>query len=312
MTAILTPSHPGRFLKEDVLLELGINLTEAATQLGVSRVTLSRIVNGQSAISTDMAIRLEIWLKGISAEDWLHKQTEYDLWQERQKSRPEIRSVEGRQIIIKELKETLADEKSNADFRISSKAERAIASVIGLKLKEARQLCEHNVDQASQLLGISTKDLKYFEKGFGIEYFPLQIIKRSAEIYFVSVDWLFGLVEDDWELAPEVRITRDYMSIIEKLRIESDERMNRKLIRMNNKVLAIAKSVTTMVKAYKEIDVAFMRFRDLNPRFKQMQGGNILLEKTKQAVEDGKTAICLLVRHKLLPSSELVSLHDTK
>jgi hypothetical protein len=76
--------------------------------------------------------------------------------------------------------------------------------------------------------------------------------------------------------------------------------------------LAIAKTVTTMVKAYKEIDVAFRRFRDLNPGFKQMQGGQILFEKTKQAIEDGKTATCLLVRHKLLPLSELVSQDDTK
>lgn len=86
--AMFNPPHPGSILKEDVLPELGLGVTEAAAQLGVSRVALSRVVNGKAAISADMAIRLEAWTTGPTAETWVKMQAEYDLWQARQKPKP--------------------------------------------------------------------------------------------------------------------------------------------------------------------------------------------------------------------------------
>ena len=59
---MFNPPHPGSILKEDLLPELGIGVTEAAIQLGVSRVALSRVINGRAAISADMALRLEAWM----------------------------------------------------------------------------------------------------------------------------------------------------------------------------------------------------------------------------------------------------------
>ncbi|RIZ69256.1 MAG: addiction module antidote protein, HigA family [Methylococcales bacterium] len=57
--SMYNPPHPGSILKEDILPELDISITEAASQLGVSRVALSRVINGKAAISAEMAIRLE-------------------------------------------------------------------------------------------------------------------------------------------------------------------------------------------------------------------------------------------------------------
>ena len=91
---MFNPPHPGSILKEDVLPELGISITEAAIQLGVSRITLSRVVNGRAGISADMAIRLEAWMNGPTAETWVRMQAEYDLWQARQKPRPTIIPIE--------------------------------------------------------------------------------------------------------------------------------------------------------------------------------------------------------------------------
>ena len=84
------PPHPGSILLEDVLPELGLSVTEAARHLGVSRVTLSRLLHGKAGLSPDMALRLEAWLAGPSAESWLGMQTQYDLWQARQQPRPPI------------------------------------------------------------------------------------------------------------------------------------------------------------------------------------------------------------------------------
>lgn len=89
------PPHPALIIKEDILPELGLSVTEAAKQLGVNRVTLSRLLNGKSSITADMALRLSLWLGKDSPtpESWLHQQANYDLWLARQKPQPAILSL---------------------------------------------------------------------------------------------------------------------------------------------------------------------------------------------------------------------------
>ena len=80
------PPHPGEVLRELCLVPLGLSVTRAAEALGVSRKTLSALLNGRTGISPEMAIRLSIAFD-TSAESWLNQQTQYDLWQARQKRR---------------------------------------------------------------------------------------------------------------------------------------------------------------------------------------------------------------------------------
>lgn len=84
------PPHPGEILKDTVLAE--ISVTEFAQRLEVSRVALSRVVNGRAAVSAEMAIRLAAALGG-SAESWLSMQSAYDLWQASKKRRPKIAPI---------------------------------------------------------------------------------------------------------------------------------------------------------------------------------------------------------------------------
>jgi addiction module HigA family antidote len=76
------PPHPGRSVKMNCLDALDLSVTEAAKVLGVARHTLSRVINGQAGISSEMAIRLEKagW---SNAEFWLRRQAAYDLSQAR-------------------------------------------------------------------------------------------------------------------------------------------------------------------------------------------------------------------------------------
>lgn len=76
------PPHPGRSIKENCLEPLGLTVTDAAKVLGVARHTLSRILNGHTDVSPEMAIRLEKagW---SNAEFWLRRQTAYNLMQAR-------------------------------------------------------------------------------------------------------------------------------------------------------------------------------------------------------------------------------------
>ena len=73
------PPHPGEIIKELCLEPLGLSVTDAAKALGVSRKTLSSIVNSRAGISPEMAMRLSIAFD-TTAESWLNQQVQYDLW----------------------------------------------------------------------------------------------------------------------------------------------------------------------------------------------------------------------------------------
>ena len=94
MGRMFNPPHPGESLKEDILPALGLTVTEAAHQLGVTRTALSRVLNGRAGISPEMARRIEAWLgndRGGRADLWLGMQLDYDLWQAEQKPAPKVK-----------------------------------------------------------------------------------------------------------------------------------------------------------------------------------------------------------------------------
>jgi addiction module HigA family antidote len=76
---MLNPPHPGEHLREDVLAPLGLTVTATAKALGISRKTLSEIVNGKSPITPDIAVRLERAFLTPPADMWLRLQAAYDL-----------------------------------------------------------------------------------------------------------------------------------------------------------------------------------------------------------------------------------------
>jgi addiction module HigA family antidote len=73
------PPHPGEVLRELCLKPLGLTVTKAAEALGVSRKTLSGILNGRAGISPEMAVRLSLAFE-TTAESWMNQQVQYDLW----------------------------------------------------------------------------------------------------------------------------------------------------------------------------------------------------------------------------------------
>ena len=84
-----SPPHPGIMLRQEVLEPLSLSVSDAARRLGMSRVALSRLLNGHSGISADLAIRLE--LASVStARFWLALQMNYDLAKARSHSQPPV------------------------------------------------------------------------------------------------------------------------------------------------------------------------------------------------------------------------------
>jgi addiction module HigA family antidote len=88
------PPHPGEILQDTILGQEGggMTVTKFATRLGVSRVALSRVINGRAAVSAELAIRLAAALGG-SAESWLRMQLAYDLAKAQKNRRPKIQPL---------------------------------------------------------------------------------------------------------------------------------------------------------------------------------------------------------------------------
>jgi addiction module HigA family antidote len=83
------PAHPGEVLRDGVFDGTSITVTDFANRIGVTRLTLSNLLNKRSGVSAMMALRLQAALGG-TAESWLHMQANYDLWQAQQKMLPRI------------------------------------------------------------------------------------------------------------------------------------------------------------------------------------------------------------------------------
>lgn len=88
MTGYRKPTHPGEILREDVIIPLGLTVTEAAKRLGVTRKTLSALINCKASLSPEMAVRVGKATK-TSPESWLYMQAKLDLWLVEQKP-PEV------------------------------------------------------------------------------------------------------------------------------------------------------------------------------------------------------------------------------
>ena len=80
------PPHPGLIVRELCLQPLGLSVSEAAQALGVSRKSLSQLLNGRSGVSAEMAMRLSLAF-GASPQSWLNHQTQFDLWKIRSRRR---------------------------------------------------------------------------------------------------------------------------------------------------------------------------------------------------------------------------------
>jgi addiction module HigA family antidote len=90
MSRMHNPAHPGEVLRE--FLPADMSVTEAAQRLGISRVMLSRVLNGRSSMSADMAIRVGL-LTRTTPDTWLSNQMQWDLWQSSRKPKPKVQPL---------------------------------------------------------------------------------------------------------------------------------------------------------------------------------------------------------------------------
>lgn len=92
MTRMFNPPHPGEVLKDGVFSDGAVTVTDAAAALGVTRVALSRVLNGKAGISAAMAVRLGKWL-GTGPETWIAMQGQHDLWKAEQLLKRQVAKI---------------------------------------------------------------------------------------------------------------------------------------------------------------------------------------------------------------------------
>ena len=92
MTRMHNPPHPGDVLKDGVFADNLVSVTDAAAALGVTRVSLSRVLNGKAGVSAEMAVRLGKWL-GTGPEVWINMQAQYELWKAEQALKTMVRKI---------------------------------------------------------------------------------------------------------------------------------------------------------------------------------------------------------------------------
>jgi len=80
MSNMHNPLHPGEIVRDILIDGAGLSVTDAADHLGVSRTTLSRLLNGRIGISPEMAIRLSKLLENTNTLLWMNLQRDYDIW----------------------------------------------------------------------------------------------------------------------------------------------------------------------------------------------------------------------------------------
>ena len=84
------PAHPGELLRDWIPEQMTV--TDAAEQLGVSRVRLQSLLNGKTGVTADLALRLAAWL-GTTPEVWIFTQAAWDLWQAKQRGLPDVKPL---------------------------------------------------------------------------------------------------------------------------------------------------------------------------------------------------------------------------
>ncbi|MDD5033281.1 MAG: hypothetical protein PHE55_00870 [Methylococcaceae bacterium] len=173
---------------------------------------------------------------------------------------------------------------------------RKVTQKICRRLREARsEICGFNPDEGAHLLGVTRDELTAIEQS--VEDAPAPwVVLRAAERYAVSIDWLYGLSPDDWELCLEARRERDvYVSLVRQHMEGLAETVNESR-KLHNKISACVLAVETLPAGVESIKVALDRFMELNPEFQDMAAGSPLLSSVERAQLAAQVAMSAMRR----------------
>jgi transcriptional regulator with XRE-family HTH domain len=202
-------------------------------------------------------------------------------------------------------------EKNGSYLNLSNKVDREeinVLATVAARLKEARELNGFTRQQAAAELGISLSELRQYEDGFDIDCIPLSIIKKTAELYNISVNFLFGIVDEHEDGDTEAIEHHNFMAAYERICFEDREFIG-KMIQKAIPVQETWKLVTAIL----NIEAAASRFWKLNPGADtNMRGGGNILNRINEALSIAEGATVRLVKAEFLPMESLKHFKKTK
>ncbi len=170
-----------------------------------------------------------------------------------------------------------------------------VVKIVGQRLTEARELTGLKQWEAAARIGITKAKLAAFEAPADRESLPLWVIRRAAEVYEVSIDYLFGAM-DDWEVGARMTMERQVSAWMfrefDQARLEQMDWLRR----MHDRMECLGQTVATVSAAQREAHAALERFAELNPEFEDMKAGAKLVSTVERAKEAAESAALALRR----------------
>lgn len=171
---------------------------------------------------------------------------------------------------------------------------------IGERMRQARELCNLSQSAAAKRLGYANPSkLSKVEAATDTNSVPLWLIRKAAEVYEVSVDFLFGFT-DDWEVGARMTQEREVSAWLAKALSDGRERDLLALKQLNDRLSVLRDAVAVGIAMMKEADAALERFSALNPEFAEdMRGSNRLVNAVKNAAAAAQQSGAKLAKLKL-------------
>lgn len=180
---------------------------------------------------------------------------------------------------------------------MTAKSEQAvIVKTIGSRLRKARELCNLSQSVAAKRLGYTNPSkLSKVEGATDTNSVPLWLIVKAAQIYEVSIDYLFG-ASDDWEIGSRMSQERDVSQWVFDAWEKARQRDMDVLKRLHNKVDAMAAAIAETMESAENADAAMRRFAEVNPEFQDMRAGARLLSSIERVSDSAKNAKAKMTR----------------
>jgi len=183
---------------------------------------------------------------------------------------------------------------------MTRKEQAAMVRTIGERMRQARELCNLSQSAAAKRLGYANPSkLSKVEAATDTNSVPLWLIRKAAEVYEVSVDFLFGFT-DDWEVGARMTQEREVSAWLAKALSDARERDLVALKQLNDRLTVLRDAVAIGIAMNREADAALERFIQLNPEFAEdMRGSNRLVSAVKNAVAAAHQSGAKLAKLKL-------------
>lgn len=183
---------------------------------------------------------------------------------------------------------------------MARKEQAAMVRTIGERMRQARELCNLSQSAAAKRLGYANPSkLSKVEAATDTNSVPLWLIRKAAEVYEVSVDFLFGFT-DDWECSARMTQEREVSAWLSNEWNKARERDLIALKQLNDRLTVLRDAIHVGVAMNREADAALERFCELHPEFAEdMRGSNRLVNAVKNAYAAAEQARHRLVKLRL-------------